>query len=404
MAGTGPAGRAVAAGDEARRRRRPARDVSPARVPGRPPRGGALERGGHRQPLADRGRDHELRPAAAVPDHPGRRRRRADGGDAHDRGPDRRAAGGLPVCPQRAGGRLAVLPGQAGLVRRPHPLAGHRLCHRRAAGPGGRPQRGAHRSGRLGPGQGPRWHPRLGAGAGGVCPAVRLGAGGRLSPAPPGGRTLHLVGLPSGALPQELRDAHRPHAGDPPGGRPGDLGGDRPRGAQGNAHPVRPRTPRGGSGYPGESPSMPAGAAPTNGLPPAGPPARAPGKFWANKCGDPYQLASSGRTVADIAPASGGSRRRGERGLDHANGDSGFHRASLSVLAVGRTGAGRRGGIDRRVRLRSGRDSPCRGSRSPLQSPTQIGGSKVGYTDARGSSAFPSCFPASSSWSRARRR
>ena len=85
---------------------------------------GAVERRGHRQPLAHRGRDHQLRRAAAGGAHARRRRRRAAGRGAHDRRPDRRAAGGVALRAQRPGGRFAVLPGEAGLVRSPGGLAG----------------------------------------------------------------------------------------------------------------------------------------------------------------------------------------------------------------------------------------------------------------------------------------
>jgi len=49
------------------------------------------------------------------------------------------------------------------------------------------------------------------------------------------------LGLPRRQLPQELRHAHRPPAGDAPARRAHGVGGDRPRGAQRQAHSVRPR-------------------------------------------------------------------------------------------------------------------------------------------------------------------
>ena len=63
---------------------------------------------------------------------------------------------------------VAVLRGQAALVRAPAPLAGRDPLARRAAGPGRRLQRHARARGRLERGQGPRRHARLRAGAGGA--------------------------------------------------------------------------------------------------------------------------------------------------------------------------------------------------------------------------------------------
>ena len=65
---------------------------------------------------------------------------------------------------------------------------------------------------RLGPARLPRRHPRLGPGARGLCAPVPVGPRRRLPRAPPGAGALHLVGLPRGHVPQELRDAHRPPA------------------------------------------------------------------------------------------------------------------------------------------------------------------------------------------------
>src|SRR5437762_2014342 len=87
----------------------------------------------------------------------------------------------------------------------------------------------------------PRRDARVAARARGVRAAVRLGAGRRL-PAPSlGARALHLVGLPRRQLPQELRDADRSPARERAGRQTCRGGGDRPRGAQGQAGAVGSR-------------------------------------------------------------------------------------------------------------------------------------------------------------------
>ena len=63
----------------------------------------------------------------------------------------------------------------------------------------------------------------------------------RVPPAARRARALQLVGLPRRHVPQELRHAHRSPAGHAAGGRTRRVGGDRSRGAQGQADPVRPR-------------------------------------------------------------------------------------------------------------------------------------------------------------------
>ena len=84
--------------------------------------------------------------------------------------------------------------------------AGRRPGHRR------RLQRRPDRRRRLGSRRGPRRHPRVGAGTRRVPGAARPGPG-RWLPAPPRrAGPLHLVGLPGGHVPQELRDADRPAA------------------------------------------------------------------------------------------------------------------------------------------------------------------------------------------------
>ena len=72
---------------------------------------------------------------------------------------------------------------------------------------------------------------------------VRLGAGRRLPPAPPGARSLHLVGLPGRQLPQELRHAHRPPAGHPRRS-PRAPSGPRSIARRARARPSPPTTPR----------------------------------------------------------------------------------------------------------------------------------------------------------------
>ena len=63
----------------------------------------------------------------------------------------------------------------------------------------------------------------------------------RLSGHPRRGRSVLVVGLPGGHVPQELRDADRPPAGVGAGGRADRRRRDRPRRPQGAAGPVRPR-------------------------------------------------------------------------------------------------------------------------------------------------------------------
>ena len=89
-------------------------------------------------------------------------------------------AGRLPVCPEWPRGGLAVLRGQAALVRPALALAGRDPVARRAAGPGRRLQRDPGRRRRLEPGQGPRRDARVGAGARGAGPSARLGPGRRV--------------------------------------------------------------------------------------------------------------------------------------------------------------------------------------------------------------------------------
>ena len=178
-------------------------------------------------------RGGRLRPARRGPD--GQRGRRPD------RGRRRPDPGGQPVRAERRGSSgSSVLHRQAGLVRAAGGLARRAGRRRRSATPPAtsarhdapnrrghdrdigpapprrRPQRGADRRRRLGPGRGPRRDPRLGARAGGLPGAPRPRAGRRLPDPASRAGPLHLVGLPGRRLPEELRDADRP----PPGGSP----------------------------------------------------------------------------------------------------------------------------------------------------------------------------------------
>ncbi len=61
-----------------------------------------------------------------------------------------------------------------------------------------------------------------------VARLVEWGHDRRPAPVPPGARLLHVVGLPGGALPQELRDADRPRPGHRAARRPRRRRGARP--------------------------------------------------------------------------------------------------------------------------------------------------------------------------------
>ena len=78
------------------------------------------------------------------------------------------------------------------------------------------------------------------AGARGARPAARLGPGGHVPLAPPRARAVLVVGLPGRDVPPQRGDADRPAVRDARRSRAGRVGGDRPRGAQGPAHAVRP--------------------------------------------------------------------------------------------------------------------------------------------------------------------
>ena len=116
---------------------------------------------------------------------------------------------------ERARGRLAVLRGQARLVRAARALAREarasptsRSCS--AATSTSRPR--TPTSGTRAPATAARTSRRREREA--FAQALPLGARRRLPAAPPRARPLHLVGLPRRQLPQELRHAHRPPAGD----------------------------------------------------------------------------------------------------------------------------------------------------------------------------------------------
>ena len=144
---------------------------------------------------------------------------------------------------QRPRRRLAVLRGQAALVRAAR-VAGSTRARSpdEALRPGGRLQRDAGRRGRLGPGQGARRHARVGAGAGGARAAARLGSHGRVPArtSERGGR-FSWWDYRAGMFHENDGHAHRPAVRDGVGREPGGVGGDRPRGAQGPAGPVRSR-------------------------------------------------------------------------------------------------------------------------------------------------------------------
>ena len=173
MAGARRARRPAHAGDEAHRRRRPGPPVPDARLRAPPPRRGALERRGDREPGGDHGRRDELRRWARPQLRAGRHRsgrsrlRPRHGGADGERRLWRRSHG-KRIRTERAGRRLPLVRGQAALVRAAGALAG------RDAGPGEparhrrRLQRRAHRRGRLERGGGPRRDARLGTGAGRV--------------------------------------------------------------------------------------------------------------------------------------------------------------------------------------------------------------------------------------------
>ena len=189
-------------------------------------------------------------------------RRGADGVRGVRRDPVR-----LPLRAERARRRVAVLRGQAALVRagpslaRRDPPAGRAARHRRGL------QRDAGARGRLERGPGPRRDPRVAAGARGAGPAPRVGAGGRLPVAAARARAVLVVGLPGGHVPPQRGDADRPPVSHRAGGGPRGVGRDRSRGAQGPADALGPRAGRPGPGRARARRSMPAGPARWSGSP-----------------------------------------------------------------------------------------------------------------------------------------
>ena len=134
LAGARRAGRPADPGDEARRRRRAGHALRDGRLRAGPPRRGALERGGDRRPrragrrrtssrTSATGRSATAGRAAPVPRRRRGRlrpvRRGADGRRDRSSGDP----GRQPLRAERAGRRLAVLRGQAALVRAARALA-----------------------------------------------------------------------------------------------------------------------------------------------------------------------------------------------------------------------------------------------------------------------------------------
>ena len=222
MARPRQAGRALDAGDQARGRGRAGRDVRAGRLRARPPRRRPLERRGDREPGRHRRGRQQLRPAVARAGHARRTGRRAARRGPDDLGGLRRRPRGEPLRAERTLARLALLSGQARVVRAARPLARRITEPGRAPGARRRLQHRARRRRRVGPRGLPRRDPRLGARAAGLRQAPRLGARRHLSPPAARARPLHLVGLSRRQLPQELRHADRPparHASRSPGGR-----------------------------------------------------------------------------------------------------------------------------------------------------------------------------------------
>ena len=280
MAGARRARRPAHAGDEAHRRRRSGPPVPDAGLRAPPPRRGALERRGDREPGGDRGCRHQLRRRARPQLRAGRHRSGRSRFRPRHGGPDGerrlwRRSRGKRIRTKRAGRRFAVVCRQVALVRAPWSLARRDPGSGRRARDRRRLQRGPDRRGRLGCGESARRDPRLGAGAGRVPRAAGLGARGHLAGREPGPAPLHLVGLPGRQLPAQRGDADRPPPRERAGGCAGRGGGGRPRGPQGHPHPVRPRPARPRPGRARDSHSTRAGAARTSASPPAAPPRRA---------------------------------------------------------------------------------------------------------------------------------
>ena len=219
VAGTGRARRAAHAGDQARRRRRAGPPLPDAGLRPPPPRRGALERRGDRQPRRDRGRRDELRRRVRSQFRPrsrgARRRRLRSAGRSPDGvGRLRRRSRGKHLRTERPRGRFHVVRGQAALVRSTRALARGDPGPFRAAADRRRLQRGPRGRRRLERGRSPRRHARLGAGARRLPGPPCVGTDGHLAGSQPGPAALHLVGLPRRQLPAQRGDADRPPAGD----------------------------------------------------------------------------------------------------------------------------------------------------------------------------------------------
>ena len=242
MAGARAARRPPHAGDQARGRRRPAARLPDRRLRGRPPRRGAVRNG---VAIASRcGIDGVVtnfgQPLPPALDR--RPRRRALRGSADDRRHLRRRAGGVRVRAQRPRGGIDVLRRQARVVRPALGLAAGGATPRDPLVLGGRPQRRPRRPRRLGPERLPRRHPRLAAGAGGLRAALPTGGSStctaRSTPSPGatrGGTTARACSTRTSACASTTCWSPRPSRSATVDGR------DRPRGAQGQADPVRPR-------------------------------------------------------------------------------------------------------------------------------------------------------------------
>ena len=164
-----------------------------------------------------------------------------------------------PLRPQRPGARLALVRGQAALVRpaqRPGSTRSPRPPTRCswAATSTSRPP--TTTSGMRPP---PTAPPTSRSPNAPPSAAARVGPGRHLPAAPAGRRPLQLVRLPRRHVPQEHGHAHRPALRHAPGRRARRLGRDRPRGPQGSADTIGPRPGRHRPRRAGHVPSTPAG-------------------------------------------------------------------------------------------------------------------------------------------------
>ncbi len=290
-----------------------------------PPRRGALERRGDREPGRDRGRRDELRRRAGAATAAPGRAASAPGDEDFDPLDEARmvsaVCGGVRVVSIYApNGRVVDSPWYAGKLRwfeRLERWLGETQSTRparsciggdfnvaptdedvwdAAAAHGGthvsEPERAAFRA-LLD--LGPRRHV----------------AGGEPGPAP-----LHLVGLPGRQLPAQRGDADRPPPRERAGRRAGRGGGGRPRGPQGHPDPVRPRAARPRPRRAREAVRRGLGAARTSGSLPAAPPRRAE-RGRASRAADRRGLrsgAARARSGLATSPGPGAGRSPGSRG------------------------------------------------------------------------------------------